>query len=514
MRDRLNAVLGGLGLIALLAGLVVRSAEGQTNRAALFLWIAGALLVGLFFMMGREQIATFLLRRSTRYGGNALAAGLLLIALLAAGNYVSVRHHVRADLTHSKVYSPSDQTRKVAKALRRDVRVIGFFKKDDPTRAALDDLLRQYADLSPRFKIEYVDPDQKPQLAREYRVEELRTLVLASGEKVERLTSATEETITNALVRVTREGKKAICFLDGHGERSTANTEAQGLSALKEALVAENYDVRPLMLMTQEAVPADCALLVVASPEKPLLPNERAAIDAYLRRGGRALFLLDPGRDGGLGGFLAPWGLEVGNDIIYDVNPASRFLGAGEFFPLVLSYGDHPITRDFRVATLYREARTVRRGDPGGRGADVTELAKTDARSFALAGEIVSGRRIDPNVDRPGPHSIAVAAEAPAESDTAAVEGGRERKARLVVVGDADVATNQYIGVQGNRDFVMNSVNWLAGEEELIAIRAKSPEDRRVNLTRRQDRLVFYAVQFLMPALALVAGVAVWWRRR
>ena len=514
MRDRFIGVLGGLGLVALLAGLVVRSTEGQTARLAVFLWIAGGLLVVLFLVMGREQIGAFLGRRSTRRGGNALAASLLLIGLLAAVNYVSARNHARTDLTHSKFYSLSDQTRKVTKGLQRDVRVIGFFKKDDASRAGLEDLLREYAYLSPRFKVEYVDPDQKPQLAREYRIEELRTLVLASGEKVERLTQPTEESITNALVRVTREGRKAICFLDGHEERSTTDAESRGLSTLREALTAENYEVRPLTLMTMDAVPPDCALLVIASPEKALLPNERAAIETYLRRGGRGLFLLDPGRDGGLAGFVSPWGAELGDDLIYDVNPASRFLGAGEFFPLVLSYGDHPITRDFRVATLYREARTVRSAPSNERGAQVTELAMTDARSYALAGEIMSGRRLDPNVDRPGPHPIAVAIEAPAEPDSAAIEGEPERKSRLVVIGDADVATNQYFGVQGNRDFILNCANWLAGEEELIAIRAKAPEDRRVNLTRRQDRLVFYAVQFLMPAVVLIAGVAVWWRRR
>jgi ABC-type uncharacterized transport system involved in gliding motility auxiliary subunit len=300
--------------------------------------------------------------------------------------------------------------------------------------------------------------------------------------------------------------------LEGHGERIVSDAEARGLSVFKEALAAENYEVRPLLLMTLEAVPPDCALLVIASPEKPLLPNERAALDSYLRAGGRALCLLDPGRDGGLADFLLPWGVRLNDDLVYDANPASRFLGAGEMLPLVLDYEDHPITRGFRLATLYREARTLEPAE-GLHGGTVTGHARTSRESFALQGPIHAGRRIDPKTDRGGPLTLALAVETPAEPDTGEAAGARGQ-GRLVVIGDADIATNQYIGVQGNRDLLLNTANWLAGEESLISIRARHPEDRRVNLTRRQDRLVFYGVQILLPMMVLAAGVVVWWRRR
>jgi ABC-type uncharacterized transport system involved in gliding motility auxiliary subunit len=87
-------------------------------------------------------------------------------------------------------------------------------------------------------------------------------------------------------------------------------------------------------------------------------------------------------------------------------------------------------------------------------------------------------------------------------------------RARMVVVGDSDFAVNSYFRAQGNGNLFLNMVSWLAQDEDLIAIRPKPPEDRRVILSQSQQRWLMYLTVFVLPGAVLVAGISVWQRRR
>ena len=80
--------------------------------------------------------------------------------------------------------------------------------------------------------------------------------------------------------------------------------------------------------------------------------------------------------------------------------------------------------------------------------------------------------------------------------------------------GDSDFASNGYIGLQGNSDLVLNAINWLAEQENLISIRPRAPEDRRITLTADQQFRVQLLVLLLIPGAVLATGVFTWWRRR
>ena len=84
----------------------------------------------------------------------------------------------------------------------------------------------------------------------------------------------------------------------------------------------------------------------------------------------------------------------------------------------------------------------------------------------------------------------------------------------MVVIGDSDFASNRWLGISGNRDLFLNSVNWLAQQENLISIRAKDPEDRRITLSADQDLGIFWITIFIIPGLILLLGIQAWWRRR
>ena len=57
-------------------------------------------------------------------------------------------------------------------------------------------------------------------------------------------------------------------------------------------------------------------------------------------------------------------------------------------------------------------------------------------------------------------------------------------------------------------------MNWLASDEDLISIRPKAPDDRKITMTRAQMSIVRITSQFILPLIVIVAGVSVWWRRR
>src|SRR5207248_72840 len=199
--------------------------------------------------------------------------------------------------------------------------------------------------------------------------------------------------------------------------------------------------------------------------------------------------------------------VNVGKDVVIDTSGAGRLYGYGPAVPLVKDYdGRLPIGRDFRLMTFWPLVRSAApKENPG--DAVPLPLAQTSPDSFAEPYAGGARRlRFNPSTDRKGPIVVATAV-------TRAAKDGRE--ARLVVFGSSNVATNNSLSSRlGNGDFFLNCVNWLAEEETMIALRPRSPQDRRIQMTEEQARGLFWLVAVAMPLAALAAGVVVYWRRR
>jgi ABC-type uncharacterized transport system involved in gliding motility auxiliary subunit len=371
----------------------------------------------------------------------------------------------------------------------------------------MTDLLKSYRALSSRFRYEFVDPDKKPAVAKRYGITAYNTTVLECGENVERVTTQLEQDVTNALIKVTRDTKKVVYFLEGHGEANTDEASEQtGYSRAKKAIENENYTVQKLNLAVKKSIPEDCAICIVAGPQKAFFPSELDSIRKYLDRGGKAFFLLDPDPSWGAADFLASYGIKVGNDAVLDVSGMGQLFGMGPAVPLVSTYESHPITSRFRVMTFFPYVRSVTASDSPPPEVQVQSLLKTSESSWAESSIRELERKVarfNQGQDLMGPVSIGVVA-------TQEKEG---KKSRLVAIGDSDFSNNAYFGVQGNGDLFMNVVSWLAEEEDLISIRAKSPEDRRVFLTAQQSRLIMILTVILMPVAALAGGAFVYARR-
>jgi ABC-type uncharacterized transport system involved in gliding motility auxiliary subunit len=488
------------GLVLIAAGLI----HAQTGNVwDWFSWAGtglGVLLIGTFAMFRFDAIKKTLSLRSFRYGGNALAVTLMVFVLLGLVNFLVSRHSLRADLSKGGQFSLAPQTRNILKQLKKDVRVTAFFKSD--AQKPVEDLLKSYRFYSAKFGYEFVDPDKKPALAKRYGVTAYETLVFECGGNTEKITEKDEQNVTNALIKVTREGKKVVYFLDGHGEQDIESSEKTGYGTAKKAVQGENYEVNKLNLARDKKIPADCAILILAGPQKALFQTEMDTLQAYLDRGGKALVMVDPDV-AGFGNFLETWGITLGNDVVLDASGMGQLFGMGPWVPLVASYTSHKITEKFRVMTFFPFCRSVTPKDAPGGGLTVQSLLKTTENSWGETDTKNPRAQFNSGKDLAGPVSLAV---------VAAKETG-EKKTRLVVFGDSDFANNSYFGVQGNGDLFLNTVSWLAEEEDLISIRAKQPEDRRVFLSAKQARTVFYITVIFMPLTAAVAGVWMYIRR-
>jgi ABC-type uncharacterized transport system involved in gliding motility auxiliary subunit len=490
-----------LGPLALIAGYIRYSVRETMDPLNISLLIVGGVLTLAAIIVNFRAIRESAGRRSTRLGANTTVMTVAVVAIIGFGNFLGYKHHKRIDLTTEKLYSLSDQTRKVVSDLKKDVKVM-LFDKDD--QQGLADQMKEYRNLSSHFSFERIDPQKNMEVAKKLEVTKLGEVIVESGDRNERPKDTTEQSIINAIIKVTRDKLKKICFVEGHGEKKLSSTsEGDGYGVVDKMLKDENYETKGINLVASNDVPSDCDVLVVAGPKQSLFPQEASAIGKYLENGGKAMLLIDPDTDPKLQDVLHAWGIQLGNNTVVDVSGVGRFFQLGPGAPLARSYGSHAITKDFEgTMTFFPMSRSVE--TTPGSGAMTTDLMKTSEDSWAET-EISAGKvAFDEGKDKKGPITLGVAASK--------TEGDKE--ARLVVIGDSDFAANQFVGVQRNGDLFMNSVNWLAQDEDLISIRPKNPADRRVSMTEADQNQLFWITLVFMPLATIGSGVYIWWKRR
>ncbi len=507
-RQEIFRTLGWLGAAMVVAGYLRYSIQEMLTRVNEILLIAGGVFLLVAIVFNFRAVLAFFSKRSSKLGTNTAVLTIGVLAILGLLNFLGYRHHKRFDLTSEKLYTLSDQTQRVVGGLKNDVRIIRFAK--GPAQGnGLADRMAEYTNLSRHIRYEVVDPQEHPELAKQYNVARMNEVIVASGVRSEHLESAEtdEPDVTSAILKVTQEGEKSVCFVEGHEEKSIGANDAHGYSTVANELKRENYQTKSVNLVSSNGVPSDCSVLVEAGPTKGLFPQEADMIKKYLDAGGKALVLVDPQTDPKLDDIFQTWNIKVGDNVVIDTSGVGRMFGTGPAVPLVVDYGTNPITRNFeRTMTFFPLARTVSIADRTKMLVNGTELLKTSAASFAMNEKDIVGNQLkfDPTKGEHGPLSLGVAAERKEEG----------KDARLVVIGDSDFASNQWAGLQRNGDLFFNTINWLSQEEGLISIRPKSPQNRRVNLTEAQQKGLTWFSLALLPGIVILSGVYIWWKRR
>ena len=494
---------------------------------------AGLALVLVYLAGQWREVADFYKTRNARYGTMSLVAVLVFAGILVAVNYLAARQSKRWDLTANQIYSLSDQTIKILRELDAPVKFTVFDQElnFDRSRGRIDSYVYQ----SPRVTAEYIDPDKNPTRTKAAQVSSYGTIVIEYKDRTERVTSTNEQDITNALIKAVTGAQKKVYFTSGHGEKDTAASDRSGYTGVGQALASDNFGVEKLVLVQKQEVPADATVVVIAGPRTDFLQPEIDALTKYVARGGKVMVLLDPvEKPGGtdtplLQAFLKQWGISVGQDLVLDVSGIGRLFGADESVPVVADYPPHAITEGFRgVMTAYPFARSMTAAEGGSEGRTAQPILQSSPQSWAEGdlGSIFGGKGASftaGSSDKQGPIQLGAAVSAPAteappppsgNASPAAPDPGQKPESRIVGIGDSDFASNAALGIQGNRDFFMNTLNWLAQQENLIAIRPREPEDRRLTLTADQQQRLMLLSIFIIPGLVFATGVYTWWRRR
>ena len=443
---------------------------------------------------------------------SALTQGLLytviVIAILGLVNFFANRYNKSFDTTSNKQFTLSDQTIKIAKNLQQPLTITYW---DQPSKfKAAQDLLDRYKVLSPKIDVVYNDVDKNKTKAIAAGVKSYGTIFIDINNKHQEAKSLTEEEITGAVVRALKGGERMACFVLGSGEHAIDNSDRSGLSNAKDLLERNNYKTQTLKLLEKTEIPKECTIVTVAGPRRDYIQPEVDALKAYVEGGGHALFMLDPplkfakeeiDDNAALVGVLGGWGVTVDKDLVLD--PSSQAFGLGPEAILVASYESHAIVATMKEnPTLFRIVRSldVKSGDH----TTVEKLFSSGDSSFAITNMAPGEIKQSPN-DKKGPLLLAAAGT---------YNGTGDAKGRFVVIGSSEWSSNGLLRQAANRDLFMNIFNWLSSDEDLISIRPKEPEDRRLNMNAAQVSVVRYFVLAFIPLIIIFAGVSVWWRRR
>ncbi|MFQ5645398.1 MAG: GldG family protein [bacterium] len=451
---------------------------------------------------------------------NMAVMGGIVVAMIILVNFMASRHHRRFDFTYSGDYSLSSQTLKLIKGLDSPLKIRIFDKPGSHLLRSASDLLEEYKYHSDHIHVEEIDPDRQPAVTKKYKVKRYGTIILEYKKKTEKADKGDEEAITNAILKLTRDLKKTVYFLKGHGEGDLDSNAKDGYSMIYKEILGQNYEVKQLLLMRAEKVPDDCFVLVVMGPRKPLLPKEEKILNAYLDKGGKAFFLLDPTPDGvGLIKFMSRWGVKVGEDVIVD--KMSRLFGGDYFMPVINNYNKHPITEGFTIASflpLTRSVTPLPYDKINKEKIDPVSLAFTSQGSWAETDLKSPEISFDDGKDTAGPVSVMVAvrttAEKPEKQPKKPENKKKEEEGALVVMGDSDFVNNSYYNLSGNSDLFLNIISWLAEEGDLVCLRPKPKTARALAMTDDQVNLLFYLTVLVMPLLVIISGVVVWSTRR
>jgi ABC-type uncharacterized transport system involved in gliding motility auxiliary subunit len=526
MMKRITGAIGWIGTALVFGAVAIRFLRPEWMQYGQYMTWAGLVCI-LIYMLGQwRDVVSFYGTRQARYGTVSIVGILVAIGIFAAVNYLGVRQTKRWDLTENQAYSLSEQTLKILRNLDAPVEFTVYDQETGFDR--FRPRFESYQYESNQVKVEYVDVDRQPGRAKEAEITAYGTIVARYKDREQRLTATEEQDVTNALIKLVSGAEKKVYFTQGHGERDTASADRmRGYNAITEALGRDNFSVATLPLIQQKEVPADATVVVIAGPTTDFLEPEVEALRRYLAKGGKVLFLLDPpgateGDLPNLLGLLKEWSIELANDVVLDASGIGQLFGGDATVPVVVNYPAHPIAEGFRVMTAFPHARSVRAVEGGKQTPQ--SILETSPQSWAETDlkNLADGKvEFNDGADRRGPVSLGHAVSAPATAAAPApADGGNQSpdapkpESRIVAIGDSDFAGNNALGVQGNLDLFLNTVNWLAQQEDLIAIRPREAQDRRLSLTADDQTRIMWLSLFIIPGLMFAGGVYSWWKRR
>ena len=441
-----------------------------------------------------------------------LQSGLFILLFLCALGllaWLSNLYSVSIDLSKNERNSLSQESIRLVESLREPLEITLFVSPLHENKEALERLFERYQHHQSRIQFRSLNPDLRPDLLRQHDIRfDGETLIEYQG-RSEKISRVTESNVTNAIQRLMRQGERWLVFLQGHGERNPYREANHDYSLFATQLAGKGFTVENLNLTQSGSIPENTDVLIIASPQVPLLAGEADLLQEYLERGGNLLWFADPDQttDG-----LERLALKLAIDFLPGiiVDPNSQLLGLNRIdFALVAEYPRHPITQQIQSLSLFPQAQAIEYQKTDETWEQRTFLRSGNAswsETGSMAGEVFNGDNPD---ESNGPLDIGITLSRSHQKDD-----GKLFEQRIVVIGDADFLSNRYLGNGSNLELGLNLINWLSHDDNLIAISPRPAPDTRLELSQAQQIAISLSFLLLIPLLLLGTGLRIWLRRR
>ncbi len=434
---------------------------------------------------------------------------ILLIVVVVLLAQISLKTNMSSDWTKNSRHTLSETTIDFLSQLDQQVTIQAFISPDNQYHSALESILRRYQNHSNQLLVDYIDPDFSPTLVRELNIKQQAEIVVSRGEQQVHVFDLSEQSLTNALISVSRSKEQWLVFLEGHGERTPLGQENHNLNIWGQQLKQKGFNFLALDLVSQSQIPNNTAVIILASPERTLLDGEISLIKNYIDDGGNLLLLTDPNTQQFITPLTEQLNLEFTDGTVLD--PNAELLGiADPRFTLVNDYANHPVGRAVKSVTLFPQASAINPIENNSEW-QLTPLLRTQKSTWVHSGEIDDSLKqefkFNSDVDTSGPLSIAYSLTRPV------IKQG-DKQQRIAVIGDSDFISNSYIGNGANLELGMALVNWLVGDDQLISIPVKTTVDAELNLSKTQSLIIGLGFLIVLPLVLFVTGFIIWRKRR
>ncbi len=456
---------------------------------------------------------------------NIVVTAAVIVGVILANAIISTiaaKLPLKIDLTRNRVYEYSKQTREVLNSLESDIEIYALYPDsvDGSFVNTLREYLEQYEQMSDKIKVTYKDPYEEPAFVRQYGSDvTVGSLIVTHGERTRivsfdklyrqsQYTGTTlidaEKQLTSAIRYVSGKGRSAkVYFVKGHNEYAGID------SALAAELENEGYTVDEITI-SKDGIPEDANLIVFLAPSADLSAEERDMMDAYLLKGGNAAFVLSPGTPSleRLNSYIAEWGIAVNNDFVVENDSSRAFRSQTGVSVPAPEMQKHTITEkllDSDIAFISPNSCGFTLNKNNTQNANVTSLLKTSEDSWGITDlEKASLDKQDGAIA--GPITIsAISEKASAGSGKVFVLGS------LQAVESQEILTNSSYC---NGDFILNACSYLTDKGDALNIRAKIISAATLTMTEQQIKTVTVIIQYIIPIVVLLAGLAIWLRRR
>lgn len=430
----------------------------------------------------------------------------LLIAVVIIAARLSLATNTAFDWTANQRHSLSEQTINLLQSIEEPVQIKAFVSPDNDFSGAVKQLLDRYQRYSDQLQLEIIDPARAPQQVKQFNIQQQGEMLVQRGAQTERVQDLSEQSLSNALLRVSRSVTPTVIFLTGHGERHPDKEANFAIGLWAQALRDQGFVIETANLASSGQIPDNTDLLIIASPEQAWLPGEIALLQDYIKAGGNLLWLSEPDRHEHLAELADSLNIQWLPGTIID--PNASLLGIDDpSFALLSDFANHSLTKDLPSIVLMPGAAALQSNDAEAANWQSTELLRTQTETWSELSELSSADiHFNEELDIAGPLTVALALERDLPEN--------KTSQRVVVVGDGDFLSNQYLGNGANQALATGMVNWLTAQDDRLNIAIKPTPDSQLELSFSETLSIAIGFLFVLPAMLLGSGLTLWWLRR